>query len=182
MLLATTSRTHFYILLRSCASFRGCQRFLVTAHHSISSSAMLRNLSTINMETPWARGSTYTGTKQTPAYASGGHTFAPRLVQSTRTIHNSKPLRKHIRAQAMCAHGRPRKHKKKRLINNQVMHASLAHCCSEHVHMCATYTRTQYWLLETQAPPSELSVWTRNRIQVIGQPVRHMTNDEVVIN
>ena len=139
MLLATTSRTHFYILLRSCASFRCSQRFLVFAHHSTSSSAMLRNLSTINVETPWARGSTYTGAKQAPAYASGGHTFAPRLAQSTCAIHNSKPLRKRIRAQAMCAHGKPKTAHRQRLINNQVMHASLAHCCSEHVHMCTTY-------------------------------------------
>ena len=102
MLLATTGCTHVYILLRACASFRCCQRFLVTAHHSISSSAMLRNLSTINMETPWARGSTYTSTTEAPAYASGGQTFAPRLMNSAWTAHNSKPLRAHIRAQAMC--------------------------------------------------------------------------------
>ena len=108
MLLATTGYAHVYIIFRSCASFRCCQRFLVTAHHSISSSAMLRNLSTINMETPRAKGSTDTSTKEAPAYASGGQTFAPRLMSSTRAIQNSKPLRKTNTSQHNpCAHGKP---------------------------------------------------------------------------
>ena len=104
MLVITRRCIHLCIVLRSRASFQCCQSFLVTAHRNTTSSAMLRNMSTIIVQSPWARGSTHTATKNKeagPAYACAGQTCDARVIKTTCTTYKSRILCKTNEAQAM---------------------------------------------------------------------------------
>ena len=102
MFVSTRSCIPLNVVLRSCASFQCCQSFLVTAYRNTTTSAMLRNMSTIIVQSPWAKGSAHTPTKADSAYTVAGQTCDARLIKSTCVTCKSRLLTQHIAELAMC--------------------------------------------------------------------------------
>ena len=103
MLVSTTSCIHLHIVLRSCARSDAVKASLSLPVATQPYLQCSENLSTIIMQTPWARGSAHTATKAGPAFASAGQTCDPRLINTTCTTYKSRILcTKNIEAQAMC--------------------------------------------------------------------------------